>query len=496
MYGAEVTTSRGLPASDDAAAPVVLARELLGDSCIDWISVTDNPGGGPMLPPDWIADKFAAQAAKIVLHLACKDYNRIGLESLLWKYAAHGFDNILALTGDLATGGFPSFGTGVFDIDSVALIDMASKMNSGMKIIGRGGKPIEFTPTNFYTGCAVSPFKANENELIPQYYKLKRKIKAGAAWVLPQLGYDMRKFREISLYLKSQQINVPIIGNAYVLTKTAAKLFNSGRLAGCVVSDELLAEIEKQATSPDKGKKYFYELAAKQLAVFKGFGFTAGYIGGVAKPESFFEIIDIANSFSPDDWKSFYTEIQYPQKNEFYMFTEADEPVIVAPKKTRNVNMFYRFSRLVHSIAFRRNHGLHFVFKAIFKLMEKNPNEKIPNAANEGIMYKAMHWFEKDIKNTLYGCTDCGDCGLPDTAYLCPMNSCSKNQRNGPCGGSCKSRCEADDKDCIWTIAYDRLKYFNELSDFENSLPIVYNAALKGSSAWSNFYMNRDHSDD
>ncbi|MDR1962927.1 MAG: hypothetical protein LBQ50_04025, partial [Planctomycetaceae bacterium] len=51
-----------------------------------------------------------------------------------------------------------------------------------------------------------------------------------------------------------------------------------------------------------------------------------------------------------------------------------------------------------------------------------------------------------------------------------------------------------DDKDCIWTIAYDRLKYFGELDDFLNSSVLNYNAALKGTSAWSNLYLDRDHS--
>ena len=69
------------------------------------------------------------------------------------------------------------------------------------------------------------------------------------------------------------------------LTKGVAKLFNSGKLAGCVVSDELLATIEKYAAGPDKGQKFFQELAAKQLAVFKGLGFAAGYLGGIAKAD-------------------------------------------------------------------------------------------------------------------------------------------------------------------------------------------------------------------
>ena len=76
-------------------------------------------------------------------------------------------------------------------------------------------------------------------------------------------------------------------------------MFHSGKLAGCVVTDKLLETVEKYAAGPDKGKKFFLELAAKQLAVFKGLGFAAGYIGGMAKADTFGQIIDMAESFGP-----------------------------------------------------------------------------------------------------------------------------------------------------------------------------------------------------
>ena len=60
-YGAEVVTTRG-PLGDDRPQDVVgFARGLLDDPRIGWISITDNPGGGPMLPPDWLAGKFAGR---------------------------------------------------------------------------------------------------------------------------------------------------------------------------------------------------------------------------------------------------------------------------------------------------------------------------------------------------------------------------------------------------------------------------------------------------
>ena len=72
------------------------------------------------------------------------------------------------------------------------------------------------------------------------------------------------------------------------------------------------------------------------------------------------------------------------------------------------------------------------------------------------------YWLEKSAKQLGYGCKDCGDCSLPDCAYLCPLAGCSKGSRNGPCGGSCGGRCELLDKECFWTRVYQRMKYYGE----------------------------------
>ncbi|MDR2707004.1 MAG: hypothetical protein LBC02_14615 [Planctomycetaceae bacterium] len=56
--GAEVVTTRGIPVQRNCS-PVALARELLSDERISWVSVTDNPGGNPMLPADWLAGQLS-----------------------------------------------------------------------------------------------------------------------------------------------------------------------------------------------------------------------------------------------------------------------------------------------------------------------------------------------------------------------------------------------------------------------------------------------------
>ncbi|MGA2030957.1 MAG: methylenetetrahydrofolate reductase C-terminal domain-containing protein [Thermoguttaceae bacterium] len=496
-YGAELVTTRGIAPPERSADPVGLARALLADPRIGWISVTDSPGGAPMLPPDWLAGQVAERRERVVLHVTCKDANRNGLEAAAWRYAAEGFRNLLAITGDYPTTGFGGIPDPVFDIDSVGLIALLRAMNAGLEVPGRRGNAETLARTDFFIGCVVSPFKRYERELMPQYFKLLRKIVAGAQWVIPQLGYDMRKFHEVKLLLGGRGINVPVIGNVYLLNKTVAQLFHGGKLAGCVVSDELLAQAEKYAAGPDKGQKFFRELAAKQLAVFKGLGFAAGYLGGISKAETFAQIIDLAESFAPDDWREFLKEIRFSQPDEFFFFDHdphtglctptqvnpAYRQSLKHPPRSKEVTLNYRLSRLVHRIAFTRDRGLWGLMRRVFTRLHKHP----------GLMARTAHAVERQAKQILYGCQDCGDCSLPDCAYLCPRYACSKCGRNGPCGGSAAGRCELDDKECFWARVYERLKAYGESERMFEGPPALYDARLKNTSSWANFYLDRDH---
>jgi methylenetetrahydrofolate reductase (NADPH) len=98
-------------------------------------------------------------------------------------------------------------------------------------------------------------------------------------------------------------------------------------------------------------------------------------------------------------------------------------------------------------------------------------------------------------KSVLYHCKDCGDCSLPDIAFLCPESQCAKNQRNGPCGGTREGRCEVDGYgECIWLRAYERLKHEGDEQHMLDHAPVVQNQGLRGTSAWGNLWLGRDHS--
>ncbi len=500
-YGVELVSSRGLPRPDGVNSKLLHeAEELAQSPHFGWVSITDNPGGNPMLPADWLGRRINELGKEVVIHLSCKDLNRNGLESAAWRSASEGFNNILALTGDHPVSGYGGNASPVFDLDSVGLISLLKAMNDGLEIPARRGGMEALPHTDFFIGCAVSPFKKHEREYLPQLFKLAKKVRCGAQWVVPQLGYDMRKFQELQLFCRWAKLDVPLIGNVYLLSKFVAGMFNRNEIPGCVVSNKLLELVEKYSAGPDKGRAFFRELAAKQLAVFKGLGYNAGYIAGVAKPETFAGIIEQSKGFGEDDWKIFAQELQFPVEDEFYLWEQDPDTKLsnydqmnrtyleslIHPESTKNVNTSYRMSRMVHSVAFTREKGLYNLMKQLYGAVDGE-------GAVKAAASKVMHGIEHVAKQMMFGCKDCGDCSLADCAYLCPRSACSKNTRNGPCGGSCEGRCELDDKDCIWARAYDRTKYYGESQTMLDGPTVIQNPNLEGTSSWANTYLDRDH---
>jgi methylenetetrahydrofolate reductase (NADPH) len=496
----ELVNSRGVITERRGSRVILLARELAQHPHIHALSITDNPGGNAVLSADILGTDLISRGQEVIIHLSCKDWNRNALQSHAWKLASEGFDNILALSGDCPTSGYGGRAAGVFDTDSVGLLKMLSDMNSGMETRSPSGRRSRLEKTRFFSGAVVNNFKRLESEVMPQYFKLAEKIRAGADFIIQQIGYNARKQDELLRYMELANIRVPVLANVYVLSRSSARYFSSGRIPGVTVSPQLLARVEKEAASPDKGKAFLFELAARQCAIAKGLGYGGAYLGGHLEFGDYDRILELSHSYGSDDWKDFVSEVNYDLPEEFYFF----EPDPATGLNSAEVNRRYRASRkqkrplslslLGTSFIYRVNRRLHNAFfapghlgfragRAFYGLVERMG----------GRLQRCLHLAEQVVKVPAFGCRDCGDCSLPDIAYLCPESQCAKNQRNGPCGGTRDGKCEVGDKQCIWVRAYDRLKAFGEEEGMLHR-PVVYrDDSLVGTSAWANTFLERDH---
>jgi methylenetetrahydrofolate reductase (NADPH) len=336
----------------------------------------------------------------------------------------------------------------------------------------------------------VSPFKKLEAEMMTQFYKFEKKAKAGAHFFVPQLGYDMRKFAEIIRYMKERDIDVPILGNVYVVNKMVAGLMNKGHIPGCVVTDDLLAALGEEAKAEDKGKGARLERAAQMMAVFKGINFDGVHIGGFGLKAADFQHIIERSVEIGDNWRDHVQSFQYGQKDEFYLYPEDPELkfeektlVPVALKDKGGASPMYLANRIVHRLVFEPGSIGYGLCRILYKLCGK-----------VRILGRISYFFERQIKRLLFDCQECGDCALFDIAYLCPMSKCAKSQRNGPCGGSRLGMCEADEeKKCVWVMAYRRLNSIGKLDQIRTNYVPPVDWALQKTSSWANFFMGRDH---
>jgi methylenetetrahydrofolate reductase (NADPH) len=128
------------------------------------ISITDSPGGSPTFSSSALGIEIRKLGIEALVHIAMRDRNRNGMESLLYGLAAEDVHNLLVLSGDYpAKDGFEGRAQPVFDLDPAHVMQLVRTMNQGLKYQSMG-KPVTLDPTDFFAGVAVSPFKQLEAE--------------------------------------------------------------------------------------------------------------------------------------------------------------------------------------------------------------------------------------------------------------------------------------------------------------------------------------------
>ena len=473
---------------------LTLAKRAAGGGKVHAIALTDSPGGHPALAAEMLGAEIARLGIEPLVHLTCKDKNRNQMEGILHGLERASVKNLLAITGDYNCSGFMGQAKPVFDLDPIHLLTLISSLNHGLEIPSGSGS-MRLHPCHFFAGAVANPFKMEEAELLAQYFKLEKKLRAGARFIVSQLGYDARKFQELLMIVRFMGFaDVPVLGNIFILPLRAAQFMNRGGLPGCMAPDKLVSVLEGESKAADKGKSGSLDRAARMYAFMKGMGFSGVHIGGHGVSYEDVEFVVGRGEELASNWQDLLPEFDFPQPDGFYYFVRdsrtglnADVPVDRARSRPSG-SLTYKTFHSLHRAAFDPG-GI------LFKPMRAIAME-VEGGTWEGAYARIEHLC-KVVSNE---CQCCGDCALIDLAYLCPMSQCPKSQRNGPCGGSSKGYCEVYPKGsrgqrkCLFVRAYKRLETHcaeHQLGAYQ--LPPL-NHALRGSSSWLNFYLGRDHS--
>ena len=185
-----------------------------------------------------------------LLHMSCRDRNVLGLQSELLGMAALGMRHVLPLTGDPARVGDHPGAASVYDVNSVQLISIATRMNEGFN---HAGKSLSCA-TQFVVGCTFNP---NSKNLDAQLSRLARKIAAGARYVMTQPVFDLRVLD--TMRKRTEEFGIPVFTGVWPLLSGRQTEFLHNEVPGIVVPDEVRHRME--GTVGDAGSVRGLEIA-------------------------------------------------------------------------------------------------------------------------------------------------------------------------------------------------------------------------------------------
>jgi hypothetical protein len=311
-----------------------------------------------------------------------------------------------------------------------------------------------------------------------QYYKMEKKVASGARYLITQVGWDWKKSVELFKYMKDRNINIPVIGNVYLLSTItpAPRLMHDIKLPGCFVSDALFAKVGSESVDEH------IERAAQQVAMYKAIGAAGVDIGGVHDFAMFRTIMNRAAEIG-GGWEKYKDNLCWPADKAFYLYDENGRRANLSqPKKKFGQKLF----NCMHRTMLDPEHNGFYAFKGLCAMTGVSKGK--------GATYKTFNAIEKGFKYLAFDCEECGDCFLPENFSLCTIGGCEKGLDNVPCGdatvdGYCGNNLE---RVCIGELVYNAAAAEGQREKLNIPLP-ARNPALKHSSSIVNYLFGKDH---
>ncbi len=262
------TGELGPPRGSNVEAIKKKAAPLRG--MVDAVNITDNQTAVVRMS-SWAASLFAiAEGLEPNFQMVCRDKNRLAMQADILGASAHGIRNILCLSGDHQQFGDHPQSKGVFDIDSMQLINMVKNMRDEGKFLN--GQEID-EPPKLFIGAAANPFAEPFEWRI---HRLAKKIQAGTDFVQTQCVFNMERMREWIRLANEMGLSekVYILPGVTPMKSLGMARYMKAKVPGMDVPDYVIDRLKgvdkkKQA---DEGIK----MACEQIEEFKEMKGVAG----------------------------------------------------------------------------------------------------------------------------------------------------------------------------------------------------------------------------
>jgi len=247
LAAAEMVTSvEILPPRGADASGMLEACRWLKEAGVDAVNVPD--GARAMMRMGVIAASALIErevGVETVVHYCCRDRNLLGMMSDLVGMEALGLRNILVITGDPPKMGPYPDATAVFDIDSIGLTNLVSRLNHGQDL---GGNPLG-EPTSFVIGVGVNPGAVElERELERWHWK----VEAGAEFGVTQPVFDVEALVGFLDRIERAGTRIPIVAGIWPLVSLRNAEFLNNEVPGIDVPD---LHLERMQRAQEEGKE-------------------------------------------------------------------------------------------------------------------------------------------------------------------------------------------------------------------------------------------------
>jgi homocysteine S-methyltransferase len=237
VIGVELLPPRGFEAD-----PAIRRARDLKRYGVDVVNIPDGLRAGARLSALSLAVLIEQQAGiETILHYSCRDRNLLGIQSDLLGAHAMGLRNLLLITGDPGRVGDYPDATAVFDVDSIGLTNVVTRLNRGSDV---GGQAIG-SPTGFHIGVSLNPSAANLDEELRRF---DYKVEAGAEFVLTRPIFDLRNFEQV--LKRIEKARLPIIAGIFPFESARNAEFVANEVPGVRVPEAMLERM-KHASGSD-----------------------------------------------------------------------------------------------------------------------------------------------------------------------------------------------------------------------------------------------------
>ncbi len=221
------------------------------------VNVTDNQRSIMRLSSLIASELLLREGIEPIYQLACRDRNRLALQSDLLGAAAVGIENLLPLTGDPVKNGDQKESKAVFDLNSVQLMELIAKLNRGLAFNDR---PLNGS-TQFYVGGAVDPNHFGSDAFRK---KFESKVEKGARYFQSQPVYDLQKAEALFRYCETLDVKI-LFGVILIKSAKQARFLNT--IPGIRIPEALVQRFEGHSDPVQVGIDY----AAQEIETFKQF---------------------------------------------------------------------------------------------------------------------------------------------------------------------------------------------------------------------------------